>query len=104
MTTLQTPEQGGDESLTEAVARRLRGQLAEQMISKKQFSELTGWNRMLVYRRLRGEIPLNTAEFELIERTTGISPEFLLTGKPSNGPFRGTHSSVDVCGDLANAA
>ncbi len=66
--------------MTAAVARRLRGQLAEQMISKKLFCELTGWNRMHTYRRLRGDVALDTDELGHIERTAGICAEYLMTG------------------------
>lgn len=94
MTTQQAAGKSSEETLTQAVARRLRGRLAEQMISRKKFSELTGWNRMNVYRRIRGEIALDTSELEHIEDVTGITAEFLLTGKdpvptpspPSDGP------------------
>lgn len=60
------------ESLTEAVARRLRGQLAERRLTQKRFQELTGWGRMYVYRRLTGEMAFDTSELEHIESTTGI--------------------------------
>ncbi|GFG74752.1 hypothetical protein MBOT_21170 [Mycobacterium botniense] len=87
MTTHSAAGKGGEETLTQAVARRLRGQLAELMISRKQFSELTGWDRMYVYRRLRGETAMDTAELEHIERTAGIAAHFLLTGnEPTPSP------------------
>lgn len=72
----------GGETLTDAVARRLRGQLAELRINQKHFSELTGWGRATVYRRLAGETALNTSELEHIEETTGITVTYLLTGTP----------------------
>lgn len=70
------------ESLTEAVARRLRGQLAERRITQKRFQEMTGWGRMYVYRRLTGEKALDTAELQLIEEAAGIPVARLLADKP----------------------
>lgn len=79
---MTTSPEVAPESLTSAVARRLRGQLAEQRISQKEFGELTGWGRMAIYRRLTGETALDTNDLEHIEQTTGISVERLLSDPP----------------------
>lgn len=71
---------GLDESLTEVVAGRLRGQLAERKIKRKELIELTGWGRATVYRRLSGQTPLDTDELEVLWRLFDISPTFLMTG------------------------
>lgn len=68
------------ETLTQAVARRLRGQLAEKQISGLQLAQMTGLGRSLINRRLQGETALNTDELEQIEQATGISATYLLTG------------------------
>ena len=64
-----------------AVARRLRGQMAEQRITGLELSQRTGLGRASISRRLSGEIALNTDELDAIERATGISALFLLTGR-----------------------
>lgn len=43
------------ESLSETVARRLRGKLAERKISQRKLGQLTGWSPMFVSRRVNGE-------------------------------------------------
>jgi transcriptional regulator with XRE-family HTH domain len=70
----------GGQTLTDAVARRLRGQLAEKRITGLRLAELTGMGRAMVSRRLNGDTALNTDELELIEQVTGISVVYLLTG------------------------
>jgi hypothetical protein len=52
------------ENLTQAVARRLRGQLAELRISQLVLCEITGWGRMYIGRRLSGETPMDIADLE----------------------------------------
>lgn len=82
-----------NETLTEAVSRRLRGQLAERQINQKMFGELTGWGRATVYRRLVGETPLDTSELQHIEEVTGITVAYLLTGTYSPVPTDGLLSA-----------
>ncbi len=74
------------ESLTEAVARRLRGQLAERRITQKRFQELTGWGRMYVYRRLTGETPFDTSDLQRIEEAAGIPVNRLLADPGPSQP------------------
>ena len=71
---------GGGETLQAAVARRLRGILAEIRMSKTEFSGHLGWDRGYLYRRLSGETPFNVADLELIERSTRIRAEYLVGG------------------------
>jgi len=71
---------GGGETLQAAVARRLRGILAEIRMSKTEFSAHLGWDRGYLYRRLSGETPFNVADLELIERSTSIRAEYLVGG------------------------
>ena len=70
--------------LAAAVARRLRGQLAERRISQKRFGELTGWGRGHIYQRMSGNVPLDLDELEHIEQTTGIPLSLLLPRMDSN--------------------
>jgi len=70
------------ETLPQAVARRLRGQLAELRITQLQLGALTGWGRMYIGRRLSGETPIDTADLEHIEQTVGVSVAYLVTGQP----------------------
>jgi transcriptional regulator with XRE-family HTH domain len=69
------------EPLSLAVARRLRGILAEARISQKTLQDLTGWGRGHVQQRYYGKVPLNVAELEHIEQTVGIRTEYLMTGQ-----------------------
>lgn len=68
------------ETLTEAVARRLRGQLAEHRITQRRLGQLTGWSAMYISRRYVGETALDVKDLETIHAVTGITPEILLTG------------------------
>ena len=82
MTTTFMSAAGPGETLTQAVARRLRGQLAELRISQHELAEITGWGRMYVGRRISGETPMDTADLEQIEDLVGISARYLVTGEP----------------------
>jgi transcriptional regulator with XRE-family HTH domain len=68
------------ETLTAAVARRLRGQLAEHRITQRRLGELTGWSAMYISRRYTGETALDMKDLEIIHNVTGISPALLLIG------------------------
>ena len=68
------------ETLPEAVARRLRGQLAEHRITQRRLGQLTGWSAMYISRRYVGETALDVKDLETIHAVTGISPAILLTG------------------------
>ena len=81
---------GGKENLQAAVARRLRGILAEIRMSKTEFSQRLSWDRGYLYRRLSGETPFNVADLELIEQTTRIRAEYLIGGhEPKLAPIGG---------------
>lgn len=94
MTTLHVVDQEPGECLTAAVARRLRGKLAEKRITGLELAKRSGMGRAMISRRLTGETALNTDELELIERTTGIPVEYLLTGvNPAQPPTPPTPTS-----------
>jgi Cro/C1-type HTH DNA-binding domain len=89
MTTLHVVDGGRSESLTELVARRLRGQLAERKIKRKDVIEMTGWGRATVYRRLSGQTPLDTDELDALWRLFDISPAYLMSGVSDSRPWPG---------------
>lgn len=70
-----------DETLTQAIARRLRGQLGELGISKSQFERLLGWGRGTAPKRLKGEMSFTTEQLEHIELVLGIRVRYLITGE-----------------------
>jgi hypothetical protein len=80
---------GDDESLTEVVARRLRGQLAERRIKSKDVAELTRWGKTTVWRKIHGHAPLDTNEMDVLWKLFGISPTTLLTGADDPRPWPG---------------
>ena len=67
-----------EETLQAAVARRLRGLLAEIRMTKTEFAARVGWDRGYLYRRLSGEVPIDVAELETIEHTVGIRVDYLV--------------------------
>lgn len=77
MATIHNFESNG-ESLTDAVARRLRGLLAEQRIKKTEFAEMLKWDRGYLYRRLSGATALNTADLDEIEHVVGFRADYLI--------------------------
>ena len=78
---------GGEETLPAAVARRLRGLIAEIRISKTEFAVRTGWDRGYLYRRLSGETPLDMHDLDTIEHTVGMRADYLVGGhEPKMAP------------------
>lgn len=64
--------------MSQKVARRLRGQLAELRISGASLARITGLTQSKVSRRLTGDAPLELDELQVIEEATGISMAYLL--------------------------
>jgi transcriptional regulator with XRE-family HTH domain len=79
MTTLH--EIDAEETLQAAVARRLRGVLAEIRMTKTEFAARLGWDRGYLYRRLNGETPLDVADLGHIEKVTRIRAGYLVSGR-----------------------
>lgn len=80
-------EQHSSESLSVAVARRLRGQLAERNIKGSGLSRLTGLPQQTISRKLLGGTPFTLDELQSICDVTGISLDFILLGRvESTGP------------------
>ena len=83
-------EIGAGETLQSAVARRLRGILAEVRMSKTEFAARLGWDRGYLYRRLNGETPIDVADLGRIEQSTRIRAEYLVGGhEPKLMPLGG---------------
>ncbi|MBT2594760.1 helix-turn-helix transcriptional regulator [Arthrobacter sp. ISL-72] len=80
-------EQHSSESLSVAVARRLRGQLAERNLKGSGLARLTGLPQQTISRKLLGGTPFTLDELQAICEVTGISLEYILLGLPtSTGP------------------
>jgi len=78
---------GGEETLQAAVARRLRGLIAEIRMSKTEFAERVGWDRGYLYRRLSGETPIDMADLDAIEHTVRFRADYLVGGhEPKMAP------------------
>lgn len=80
-------EQHSSESLSVAVARRLRGQLAERNLKGAGLARLTGLPQQTISRKLLGGTPFTLDELQSICDVTGISLDFILLGRTvSTGP------------------
>jgi len=78
---------GDNESLQDAVARRLRGLLAEIRMSKTDFAARVGWDRGYLYRRLSGETPIDMHDLDDIEHNIGMRADYLVGGhEPKMAP------------------
>lgn len=73
-------EFGEVDTLQAAVARRLRGVLAEYPTSKLMFAAHLGWDRGYLYRRLSGETPIDMHDLDDIEARTRIRADYLVGG------------------------
>lgn len=70
-----------NEPLSQAVARRLRGILAEQKISGSALAEEMGMKQASMSRRTTGVTPLTLDELSQIAEILGVSEWWLLTGQ-----------------------
>lgn len=98
MTTLRVIDGIPSESLTQATARRLRGQLAERKITNRGLGRMIGKSYQWVNRRADGETSMSAEDMELIEAATGISAVYLVSGiqetpRP-NGPRGGNQCAT----------
>lgn len=87
-----------DETLSEAVARRLRGLLAEQRITASALAREMGMKQSSISRRLVGDTPLTLDELSQIAEILGITEVELLTGQRTvprpDGPSEGLREPV----------
>lgn len=72
--------------LTEKVAERLRGRMAERRIRQKELMLATGWSKTTAFRKMNGLSPIDALELEAIWEAFGISPAFLFHGDDDNRP------------------
>ncbi|MEE2568579.1 helix-turn-helix transcriptional regulator [Pseudarthrobacter sp. J64] len=79
-------EQHSSESLSVAVARRLRGQLAERNIKGAELARLTGLPQSTISRKLLGGTPFTLDELQGICDVTGIDLGFILVGLGNSVP------------------
>ena len=84
MTVLHAIDGNNGETMTEASARRLRGALAERRMSARQLSSLLGMSYTWMSVRVNGKKSMSIDELEAIERATGISAAYLITGTKNN--------------------
>lgn len=74
-----------EETLTEAVARRLREQLGGRRISQRALARELGETPTWVNSRALGRISMSMADIEAIANATGISAVYLMTGVDAEG-------------------
>lgn len=80
-TTLVALDGGRGETRSEAVARRLRGELAEREISHSEAGRRIGVNPSGMSRRMKARHPWDMRELELVEETCGVDLDYVLTGR-----------------------
>lgn len=79
-TELKANENYAPESLTHAVARRFREQLAGRNLTRREVARLLNRSEPWVGRRASGQTPFTTDDLSDIERVTGISAVYLVSG------------------------
>ena len=86
------------ETLNAAVARRLRGKLAEHRISASEVARKIGMTQAAVSRRTTGQTPIDLNELQAICDVTSIDMHFLLTGESPHpaGPNGGECAVRDL--------
>lgn len=87
-----------EESLPVAVARRLREVMAGIRLTQKDFGDKTGWGRGYVQQRYSGNTPLDVADLEHIQNSTGIQVDYLMRehGPKHLPPTRGGGGGVGL--------
>ncbi|WP_010540413.1 helix-turn-helix domain-containing protein [Dietzia alimentaria] len=81
MTTSLTSITGGlSETLSEAVARRLRGALAELQISHAEAGRRIDINPSGMSRRMKGKHPWDLDELQRLSEACGVDMTYVLTG------------------------
>lgn len=100
MISMTQPEAVSEGSLAGVVADRLRGRLAEKRIRQTEVMLATGWSKATAYRKMNGKSDLDVGDFEKLWRAFGISPVFLITGRPDgNSPWPGPNGSQSHPGE-----
>lgn len=99
MTTLIVVDGDRDESRSHAVARRLRGALAERRISVSEVARRIGMTQAALSRRMTGHVEFGVDLLDQICEATGISFMFVTTGMKEapagpDGPDEGSSASA----------
>jgi len=69
-----------DESRTEAIARRLRGELGQLNMSVSEVARRTGLSQPALSRRMTGQLAFDVEELDFICETIEISFDYVVTG------------------------
>ncbi|MFN3600542.1 MAG: helix-turn-helix domain-containing protein [Dietzia sp.] len=80
-TTLQSIDGGRGETRAEAVARRMRGLLAESQISQAAVGRVIGIAPSGMSRRMTGKHPWDLGELSRLEEAFGLDLDYVLTGR-----------------------
>lgn len=101
MTTLTVIDEPREESLSEAIARRLAGEFGQLRISVSEVGRRVGLSQTAMSRRMTALIPFDLAEIEHLCTVIGLDRDYILTGarRLPGGPGDGTYSPVDVSVD-----
>lgn len=89
MTTLTVVDGFPGESRSQAVARRLRGELGQLRISVSEAARRMGITQSALSRRMNGDVTFDVEELDHICTVLGVSFEYVTTGIraiPSNPP------------------
>lgn len=80
MSTLIVVDRPSGETRNEAIARRLRGELAQINVSGSEVARRTGMTQAAVSRRLTGRTEFTVGELDLICTVIGLSFDYITTG------------------------
>jgi transcriptional regulator with XRE-family HTH domain len=112
MTTLMVVDGRADETRTEAIARRLRGELGQLNLSISEVARRTGLSQPALSRRMTGQIAFDIEELDLICTTLGISFDYVTTGArvipvmppdPPSGPRQRSQGPIKKGGRRSNS-
>lgn len=106
MTTLVVVDGDHGETRSQAVARRLRGALAERGISVAEVARRLGVTQQKLSRRMTGLNAFDVDELDRICAVTGVSFEYVASGIRAlpGDPRGGAAEPVDYLADLMPAA
>jgi transcriptional regulator with XRE-family HTH domain len=81
MTTLMVVDgQGRDETRSQVIARRIRGELAQIGLSMSKAAERVGMSQQKFSRRMTGNVKFDVEELDDLCRRLGISFEYITSG------------------------
>lgn len=81
MTTLMIVDgQRGDETRSQVIARRLRGELAQMGLSITRAAQMCGYKQQWFSRRMTGTVAFDVEDLDAICIRLGLSFDYILTG------------------------